>query len=116
MSICIEPSHREKEKEKRNDGREKKYPKQAQSASTTSTIGPCPTYIQISTCRMPGTESYSASSPDREHPKEIPASCACVYRKGEDVQRSLVMRISFFKICVHILSNLSPNYTHFASV
>ena len=50
-SVSIGQSLREREKEKRNDGREKKFPNNPPPAPTASTVGPCPTLIQIS--RMP---------------------------------------------------------------
>ena len=48
ISVYIGPSPRERENEKRNDRREKTMAKQPPPAPTASTVGPCPTLIQIS--------------------------------------------------------------------
>ena len=45
ISVYIGPSTREREKEKRNDRRETKMPKQPPPAPTASAIGPCPTTV-----------------------------------------------------------------------
>ena len=55
ISVYIGLSHREREKEKRNDRREKKMSKQPPPAPTASAIGPCPTIIQ--NVGRPGTGS-----------------------------------------------------------
>ena len=48
ISVYIGPSPREREKEKRNDRREKKCPNNPPPAPNASTVGPCPTLLQIS--------------------------------------------------------------------
>ena len=58
-------SQRGKKKRKKIEER-KKMSKQPPPAPTASTIGPCPTVIQIS--RTPGTESLSSTFAPHDHP------------------------------------------------
>ena len=64
ISVYIGSSPKQREKEKRKDRGEKKYPKKNKKkrppAQTASAIGPCPTIIQI--VGRPGLEAYPGPS------------------------------------------------------
>ena len=65
ISVYIGPSPKEREKEERKD-RLVKMSKQLPPAPTASTVGPCPTVIQI--VGRPGTGSLPSTIAPPDHP------------------------------------------------
>ena len=66
ISVYIRPSPREREKEERKEGGEQKCPNNPPPAPTASTIGPCPTIIQI--VGRPGTGSLPRTIAPSDYP------------------------------------------------
>ena len=78
FSLYRAVSHREREKEERNDRREKKCPNQPPPAPTASAVGPCPTLIQI--VGRPGTGSLSSTIAPPDHPHIIKSNSSRIHK------------------------------------
>ena len=68
ISVYIQPSPKEREKEERKDRWEYKCPNKPPPAPTASAVGPCPTEIQI--VGRPGTGSLPSTIAPPDYPQK----------------------------------------------